>query len=342
MSAADVTGCALYYSGLNRVHGIPYTFECAVEEGRVSGVGGLASYAREALDTARPLLGGLGSCVSLGGFESWEFIGRGFNMYQLPLSCRGERVGVLRLVERGGLLLGVFGALGPWEDAPRPAGPGGLLGSVGRYLRLVYLEPVGEVEGQRVVPRNPIYAVEGIQGAGPEWSIRVEGLVEESIEVSISELVEAALERRDDPFHCVTGWSLEGRTWEGVPVETLLSMARPRPEARWLAAVSSGGYAAVMPLEYARRGLLAMRLDGEPLPREMGAPVRLFVPGLYGWKHVKWLRRIILLDSYIDGYWEALAYHERGLAAAAERFKVRNFLVARERRVPPPSRPMRP
>ena len=342
MPRRDVAGCALYYSALNRPHGIPYTLECTLEEGRVSSVDDIVSYAGEALDAARPLLGPLGDCIGHGRIESWEFIGRGFNMYQLPLACRGERVGSLRLVERGGLLLGVFAALRPWEGAPEPGGYGGLLAGTGRHARLVYLEPSGGVEGQRVVPRNPIYAVEGVQEAGPEWSIRVEGLVEESVEAGLGELLGAALERRDDPFHCVTGWSLEGRTWEGVPLELLLAMARPLPGARWLAAVSSGGYAAVMPLEHARRGLLAVRLDGRPLPREMGAPVRLFVPGLYGWKHVKWLRRIVLLGEYVDGYWEALAYHERGLAAAVERFKVRNLLVAGERRLPPPSRPLRP
>ncbi|MMZ68783.1 TMAO/DMSO reductase [compost metagenome] len=99
----------------------------------------------------------------------------------------------------------------------------------------------------------------------------------------------------------------------------------------------------VIPLEEALEGvLLAFKLNGKPLPVENGGPARLVAPRLYGWKNAKWVSRITVHEEYQDGYWEALAYHERGLAAAQERFKVRNPEVAREGSLPGPPRPLKP
>jgi DMSO/TMAO reductase YedYZ molybdopterin-dependent catalytic subunit len=54
--------------------------------------------------------------------------------------------------------------------------------------------------------------------------------------------------------------------------------------------------------------LLAYEMDGKPLPREHGAPVRLVMPEMYGYKSVKWVSRIELVPQATDGYWEVLGY----------------------------------
>jgi DMSO/TMAO reductase YedYZ molybdopterin-dependent catalytic subunit len=54
--------------------------------------------------------------------------------------------------------------------------------------------------------------------------------------------------------------------------------------------------------------LLAYEMDGKPLPREHGAPLRLVIPEMYGYKNVKWLRQISFVPRTADGYWEALGY----------------------------------
>jgi len=54
--------------------------------------------------------------------------------------------------------------------------------------------------------------------------------------------------------------------------------------------------------------LLAYEMDGKPLPREHGAPLRLVIPDMYGYKNVKWLNAINVVPSAQDGYWEALGY----------------------------------
>jgi len=49
-------------------------------------------------------------------------------------------------------------------------------------------------------------------------------------------------------------------------------------------------------------------MDGQPLPREHGAPVRLIIPEMYGYKNVKWLQGIDVVPQAVNGYWENLGY----------------------------------
>ena len=335
-----LAGCLVSYSPLNRGLGIPFSAECSVEDGLLGPEPARAArlLAEEALLVIDELVV-IGE-AGLGYRPEWEYIGRMFNLYSWRFSA-DHAEGAVRVVEIGGRALGVFAAFN--MERTRPPRPG-VVASRGRVPRLVLLQPRGEGEppGQKYVSRNPYYAVEGIPEASGEWRISVGGLVREPVEASLWEFVEAALEARDDPFHCVTGWSVRGRRWEGVPLRLLLDKAGVLPEAKWVAAVSEGGYASVFPLDYAWDAVLVTRIDGRPLTREEGSPVRLFVPRLYGWKHTKWLRRIILMRDYLDGYWEALAYHERGLAAAAERFKVRNLEIAEQGVLPEPGGPRPP
>jgi DMSO/TMAO reductase YedYZ molybdopterin-dependent catalytic subunit len=56
--------------------------------------------------------------------------------------------------------------------------------------------------------------------------------------------------------------------------------------------------------------MLAYEMDGKPLAREHGAPVRLVIPDMYGYKNVKWLERITLVPQAAEGYWEMLGYDQ--------------------------------
>jgi DMSO/TMAO reductase YedYZ molybdopterin-dependent catalytic subunit len=54
--------------------------------------------------------------------------------------------------------------------------------------------------------------------------------------------------------------------------------------------------------------MLAYEMDGKPLPQEHGAPVRLIIPEMYGYKNVKWLQGIEVVPRAGSGYWENLGY----------------------------------
>jgi len=56
--------------------------------------------------------------------------------------------------------------------------------------------------------------------------------------------------------------------------------------------------------------MLAYEMDEKPLPRDHGAPVRLIIPEMYGYKNVKWLNEINLVGKAASGYWEELGYDQ--------------------------------
>jgi len=97
-------------------------------------------------------------------------------------------------------------------------------------------------------------------------------------------------------------------------MQTLLEAARPQPEARFVLAHSTTGYTTNLPLEDVTggRAWVAWEVDGEPLPRGHGGPVRLIVPHLYFWKSAKWITRLELLARDQPGFWEQNGYHDRG------------------------------
>jgi DMSO/TMAO reductase YedYZ molybdopterin-dependent catalytic subunit len=112
-------------------------------------------------------------------------------------------------------------------------------------------------------------------------------------------------------FHCVTGWTVGGVHWRGIRLQTLWDMAHPLPEARYVNFVSmEHPYVDTLSLEQTTmpQVMLAHTMDGAPLPREHGAPLRLVVPEMYGYKGVKWLHRIELVDRLEPGYWEQRGY----------------------------------
>jgi DMSO/TMAO reductase YedYZ molybdopterin-dependent catalytic subunit len=142
------------------------------------------------------------------------------------------------------------------------------------------------------------------------WRLAVDGAVESALDLGWGDLL--ALPQVDDTsdFHCVTGWSVLDQRWTGARLATVLALARPRADATHLVAHSHDGYSANLPLEEALKDdvLVAHALNGAPLPRAHGGPVRLVVPQLWAWKGAKWLNRIELLTHDRRGYWEIRGY----------------------------------
>ncbi|WP_246469305.1 molybdopterin-dependent oxidoreductase [Cohnella nanjingensis] len=143
------------------------------------------------------------------------------------------------------------------------------------------------------------------------WRFTLDGLVERPADWSWEQFL--ALKRRVQvsDFHCVTGWSVYGNTWEGIPLVQLLNVAGVKPEARFVKFYSGDGeYTDALSLEQAGMDdvLVAVLHDGKPIHRDYGGPVRLIVPKMYAYKSVKWLDRIELIDRPHTGYWEERGY----------------------------------
>ncbi len=143
------------------------------------------------------------------------------------------------------------------------------------------------------------------------YALRIDGLVEQPVTLTWDDVLALPGRAQVSDFHCVTGWSVTGVRWEGVAPQTIVDLVRPRPEAR---VVEFGSleepYVDQLELDQflLPDTLLARAMDGGPVPREHGAPLRLVVPRMYGYKSVKWLGRITFTDALEPGYWEVRGY----------------------------------
>jgi DMSO/TMAO reductase YedYZ molybdopterin-dependent catalytic subunit len=178
----------------------------------------------------------------------------------------------------------------------------------------------GQFWGRRFV----IYAANGVQHIKAEdWKLKVTGLVEKPLEFTYDEFNKLPMKSFVKSIHCVTKWSIENPTWDGVSIKLLAEMARVKPEATWVMFHCYDGYTAPIPIEDALNedAIVALKMNGKPLLDEQGFPARPFMPQLYAWKSAKWLGEIEFIPHYEDGYWEMYGYHERGNIWVEERFK---------------------
>ena len=143
------------------------------------------------------------------------------------------------------------------------------------------------------------------------WRLKIGGLVEHPISLTYDQLRALPRAEQISDFHCVTGWTVGNVKWTGVRMHDVLAAARPHSSAHALEFVSmEKPYTDYLTLEQAdlRDVMLAYEMEGKPLPQEHGAPLRLIIPEMYGYKNVKWLEQVNLVPEAGSGYWEALGY----------------------------------
>jgi DMSO/TMAO reductase YedYZ molybdopterin-dependent catalytic subunit len=180
--------------------------------------------------------------------------------------------------------------------------------------------------GQFYAKRFAVYSALGVPRIKLEtWRLSVSGLVENELSLSYEELEDLPQGKLTRDFHCVTRWSIKDVDWEGVRFRELARLAEVRSEAKWVMFHSMDGYTTPVPLEdaMAEDSMIALKMNGHPIPVEQGFPARPFIPHLYVWKSAKWLTKIEFIQNYEDGYWETRGYHERGSVSKEERLKER-------------------
>jgi DMSO/TMAO reductase YedYZ molybdopterin-dependent catalytic subunit len=124
-------------------------------------------------------------------------------------------------------------------------------------------------------------------------------------------------------IHCVTAWSKLNTFWEGVLIDDLLAEAGFAPPTDFVLAHSADGYSTNVPAAdlIGGKAMVALRYEGQPLPREHGGPARLLVPHLYFWKSAKWLNGLQFTERDEAGFWELRGYHIYGDPWREQRYK---------------------
>ncbi len=139
------------------------------------------------------------------------------------------------------------------------------------------------------------------------FRLTVDGAVARPLTLTLDELKALPSVRQISDFHCVEGWGVSDVRWEGVRLQTLIEMVQPAQDAGFITFHSSGGtYKDSLTLQQAMLPdvLLAYHMDGGPLTRDHGYPLRLIVPHMYGYKGPKWLERVEFVKVRETGYWE--------------------------------------
>ncbi len=252
------------------------------------------------------------------------------------LSRRKFMVGIGALVA-GSLLLNSCGS----EDAPSTSAPSAEPSKV-EIKGEVETKELGEelTSFEAVIGYNNFYEFtvdkQGVKNAAKDfvtspWSVAVGGLVQKPKTFDMSELLKFEQEERIYRLRCVEGWSMV-IPWVGFPLSKLLKEVEPMSKAKYVRFETlydpeqmpgqSRGYYQWPYVEGLRvdeamndLAILATGLYGQELLPQNGAPVRLVVPWKYGFKSIKSIVKIDLVEEMPTSLWMAAAPHEYGFYA---------------------------
>ncbi|HEV3358170.1 MAG TPA: molybdopterin-dependent oxidoreductase [Pseudonocardiaceae bacterium] len=206
---------------------------------------------------------------------------------------------------------------------PRPASPAPAL-PAGHQFQIDGLTPY-------FTPNNDFYRVDTAlalpQVPAEQWSLTVHGMVRNPVRMSYQDILGMPLVERDITLSCVSndvsGPYVSTARWLGVPLSTVLNKGGVRSGATQLLSTSTDGMTIGSPTEIVldgRDALLAIAMNGEPLPIEHGFPARLLVPGLFGYASAtKWVTDLELTTFAAQPYWVQRGYDRTGAVKTGSR-----------------------
>ena len=173
-----------------------------------------------------------------------------------------------------------------------------------------------------IVPNEDFYRIDTALGIprvdAATWKLRIHGMVEQEVTLTYADLLAMPLEEQVVTIACVSnevGGRLVGNArWRGTRLVPVLERAGVKPEATQLVGRSFDGWTSGFPTAHlagaGKDAMIAVEMNGEPLPAAHGYPARLIIPGLYGYvSATKWITEIELttLEGF-DAYWVPLGW----------------------------------
>jgi DMSO/TMAO reductase YedYZ molybdopterin-dependent catalytic subunit len=167
--------------------------------------------------------------------------------------------------------------------------------------------------GQSEVQSLEVLQVSGVPKVSLDtWAFDVSGEVENPFKLDWDQFMQLPRTTSISEFDCVTGWTTLDNRWEGVRFGEIAKLARPTAKAKYatIACYGTPLYTTSLPLDYLMHDdiLFAYGLDGKPLEPEHGGPLRLVVPGKYGYKSAKWVSEVRFTETQEIGFWESRGY----------------------------------
>ncbi len=156
-----------------------------------------------------------------------------------------------------------------------------------------------------------------------DWELRISGLVHNPVTLTFEQLLMLPRTSYYATMRCVDN-AVDGRLmstayWSGVLMQDVLALAQPLGTATTLLLRGADQYVEPFPLAEPSLAtvLLAYGMDGETLLQQHGAPVRVLLPGWYGFRNVKWLQEIVVASGKVSGYWEQNGWQAKEIHTVA-------------------------
>jgi DMSO/TMAO reductase YedYZ molybdopterin-dependent catalytic subunit len=209
--------------------------------------------------------------------------------------------------------------------------------NVGRrvFLGLAALGAVGVLVGNKVqsflgnavgsglgglLPFGDRFRIYSITGTYPkikpsDYRLKVSGLVQRPMTFTMADLEAMPVTSFVKTFQCVTGWKVPDVHWEGVQLSHILDTVGMKSGAVALTFESyDGADSESLTIDQARLPdvIVAYRMLGAPVTTVHGGPVRLYVAPMFGYKSLKWLSAIRVVNEVHPGYWEYNGYPVNG------------------------------
>jgi DMSO/TMAO reductase YedYZ molybdopterin-dependent catalytic subunit len=168
--------------------------------------------------------------------------------------------------------------------------------------------PISSIEPQEL-RLNSFDAIPKINPA--TFKLVIDGAVNQPMQLSMNDLQKMPLQSMVIRHVCVEGWAAIVQ-WGGVRLGDLIALAQPQSSARYVYFTSGDGYydSWDIPSALHPQTLLAYQMNGQPLPIENGAPLRLAAPIKLGYKQSKWVTKVTVMNRLPSkkGYWEDQGY----------------------------------
>ncbi len=171
-----------------------------------------------------------------------------------------------------------------------------------------------------LLPGGDRFRIYSITGTYPkikddDYRLRVSGLVQRPKTFTLDDLKAMPVTSFTKTFQCVTGWRVPDVHWEGVRLSDILDVVGVKPGAVALAFDSyDGADTESLTIDQAHLPdvIVAYQMLGAPITTEHGGPVRLYVAPMFGYKSLKWLSAIRVVDQVEPGFWEQNGYPTNG------------------------------
>ncbi len=161
-----------------------------------------------------------------------------------------------------------------------------------------------------------------------DWWLLVDGLVNNPLNLKYEDITNQSAVSEIVTLKCVDG-PTGTANWTGVRLIDLLDLAEIKENATEVVFYGADGYSSSLTVEDASSSdvVLAYEMNGETLPTDHGYPVRLVAPGKYGYKWVKWITHIEVIDYDYKGYWESRGWDDEADITALSDWHLHSILL---------------